>query len=36
MSEAEFLKCLVQDLDVITFAVVLMAVTYSLVRIFKD
>ena len=36
MTEAEFLKSLAQDLDVIAFAVTLWAVTYALVRIFKD
>lgn len=36
MTEAEFLKSLTQDLDVITFAVGLMAVTYFLTKFFKD
>ena len=35
MTESEFLKSLIEDLDVITFAVTLLAVTYSLVKIFK-
>ena len=36
MTEAEFLESLAQDLDIIAFAVILWAVTYALVRIFKD
>lgn len=36
MAEAEFLKSLAQNLDVITFAVGLWAVTYFLVKVFKD
>ena len=36
MTEAEFLKSLAQDLDVIAFAVGLCAVTYFLAKFFKD
>lgn len=36
MTEAEFFKSLVEDLDVITFAVALLAVACSLARLFKD
>lgn len=36
MTEAEFLKSLAQDLDVIAFAVGLWSVAYFFGRIFKD